>query len=253
MTTATMIRIYSGRSIRKRQLLIVFFISTLSSVVLVHAFPVKDPSESDTVCSDLQNLLDEESSQISSKVICNTKSVKLDLSNGQCNDDLPEVPFLVIVKPETTADVASVVEYIRNYNEVNDISLRISVRSGGHSYTCNSAVANSVHLDLRTWNSDAEIVDNAIDDTPHATEGKLLTFGSGLTFSQLFPVARPSQYSFVHGECASVGVGGEFHGADRLSLSPTGSASELTKRLFDCHSFLSRFILKDTICMVASI
>jgi FAD/FMN-containing dehydrogenase len=58
-----------------------------------------------------------------------------------------------------------------------------------------------------------EVIPNTIDVTPHADEASLLRFGAGNTFEKLIDFVDQDEFSFVHGECWSVGVGGFFlHG-----------------------------------------
>ena len=62
--------------------------------------------------------------------------------NGACNNRFPKI----IVRPETTADVACVVKFASK----NDIE--ISVRSGGHSAVCGGIKDNALQIDLRKLN-----------------------------------------------------------------------------------------------------
>lgn len=103
------------------------------------------------------------------------------------------------------------------YSKEHTDDVKLSVRSGGHSYTCSSLIPNSIHVDLRDLNS-VELIDNEVDDHPHPKETKLLKFGTGNTFEQLLEVADRKKYTFVHGECLTVGVGGYYlHGGVHLS------------------------------------
>ena len=62
--------------------------------------------------------------------------------NGECNHIKP----WAIVRPKDTKDVSTVIKVIRKLN------LPISVRSGGHSYICQSTRAGTVQIDLRRLN-----------------------------------------------------------------------------------------------------
>ena len=62
--------------------------------------------------------------------------------NGECNHIKP----WAIVRPKDTQDVSTVIKVVRKLN------LPISVRSGGHSYICQSTRAGTVQIDLRRLN-----------------------------------------------------------------------------------------------------
>ena len=68
--------------------------------------------------------------------------------NGACNHNKP----LTVVRPLNTYDVSAIVKVVRKLN------LPISVRSGGHSYLCQSMQKDTVHIDMRKI--------NRIDHTP---------------------------------------------------------------------------------------
>ena len=59
-----------------------------------------------------------------------------------------------------------------------------SVRSGGHSYTCNSLKAGGVHIDLRGMNK-VELVDTPLSETGLAAKlGPGGTWGSVLRWDR---------------------------------------------------------------------
>ena len=64
------------------------------------------------------------------------------IRNGACDRIVP----LLIARPRSTQDVAVAVKVSRMYQKP------ISVRSGGHSFTCTSLKHGSLHLDLRKLN-----------------------------------------------------------------------------------------------------
>ena len=64
------------------------------------------------------------------------------IQNGACDKIVP----LVIARPRSTQDVALAVRVSKTHH------LPISVRSGGHSFTCTSLKHGSLHLDLRKLN-----------------------------------------------------------------------------------------------------
>ena len=130
--------------------------------------------------------------------------------NQNCNKETSTL--LAIVRPANTFEVSQIVKIARS----SDISL--SMRSGGHSYTCNSLKPGSIHLDMRSLNQ-IQMLDNTIDDSPHDTERKVLKTGTGNTFRQLLKFTGKDDYSYVHGECHSVGVGGFYlHGGAHAGI-----------------------------------
>ncbi len=64
------------------------------------------------------------------------------VANGACNHRYPRV----IVRPASTYDVSVAVKVAK------ELRLPVSVRSGGHSYTCMSIRHDSLHFDLRRLN-----------------------------------------------------------------------------------------------------
>ena len=67
--------------------------------------------------------------------------MKLDM-NAACLADPA-----VIVQPTTAYEVSRALQYAA------DMSLQVSVRGGGHSYTCNSVKNNSMQIDMRQINN----------------------------------------------------------------------------------------------------
>ena len=51
-----------------------------------------------------------------------------------------------------------------------------------------------------------------IEDTSTSPTGKALRLGPGNTWGEVHEFAPPSQYSYPHGQCRSVGVGGYWLG-----------------------------------------
>ena len=119
--------------------------------------------------------------------------------------------LLAVVRPRNALEVSEVVRMARR------LGIPVSVRSGGHSYTCNSIKPGSVHLDMRSMNK-IEIIENNLDDSPAEEERFLLRTGTGNTMKQLLKYTG-EDFSFVHGECHSVGVGGFFlHGGAHAGI-----------------------------------
>ena len=116
--------------------------------------------------------------------------LKLDM-NGACVAD----PAL-IVQPISDMDVSrAVLAGTRS-------GLMISVRGGGHSYTCNSVKNGSLQIDMRLMNSISLLEDTG------ASTGLVAVLEAGATWGQVLREIPPTTYSYPHGQCRSVGVGG---------------------------------------------
>merc|ERR1711936_719237 len=102
----------------------------------------------------------------------------------------------VIVVPNTERDVSTILQAAVAEN------MEVSVRSGGHSYTCTNIKEGGVHIDMRNFNK-LEMVRTSQIDT-----GLALKLGPGLIWGDVLEFAPPTRYSFPHGQCRSVGVGG---------------------------------------------
>jgi FAD binding domain len=141
-------------------------------------------------------------------VFCDTKTYKFDFGNPTCNSLGPSLS--VVVRPNTAKEVAAAILVAR------DTNTPLSVRGGGHSYACNAVRANSIHIDLRSLNAKA-IVDNDIDQVPYPGEEKLLKVGGGTRFVDIFEILNRDEYSVVHPDGYTVGVGGFYlHGGLNL-------------------------------------
>jgi len=102
----------------------------------------------------------------------------------------------VIVVPKTEQDISTILKTATKYN------MEISVRSGGHSYTCTNIKEGGVHIDMRQFDT-MEML-----DIPLSPTGKALRLGPGRQWGDVLEFAPPTQYSYPHGQCRSVGVGG---------------------------------------------
>jgi len=102
----------------------------------------------------------------------------------------------VIVVPNFDQDVSFIIRAARANN------MELSIRSGGHSYTCTNIKEGGVHMDMRSFNK-MEMVDTALSPT-----GKALKLGPGRIWGDVLEFAPPERYSYPHGQCRSVGVGG---------------------------------------------
>jgi len=108
------------------------------------------------------------------------------IHNGLCTHIYPDW----IVVPESTEDVAAIVKITNIHN------IHISIRSGGHSFTCQSTKQGGVHLDLRRMNRIGLA-------SPH-----LAILGPGGTWADVLRELPPSEFTMIHGQCTSVGVAG---------------------------------------------
>ena len=130
--------------------------------------------------------------------------------NENCNEKA--VAMLVVVRPANAFEITEVVKF------AGSAGIPLSVRSGGHSYTCNSVKKSSIHLDMRSLDS-VEIIPNTFDDSPPNDELRVAKFGAGNNFKQIFKTIDVATYSFVHGECHTVGVGGFYlHGGAHAGI-----------------------------------
>lgn len=143
------------------------------------------------VCSMLQG-------QIKGEVQC-SPAPDNSFFQPECNKILP----YWTVRPADSSDVATSIGIAQAFG------VPLSYRSGGHSYTCNSIKEGSLHIDLRSM-KDKKLWQGA--------DGAwYLTFGPGNTFRDLYQIVDQRRFSFVHGECQSVGVGGFYlHGGVHL-------------------------------------
>ena len=106
------------------------------------------------------------------------------VTNGACRDMRPAA----IVVPRSKEAVSDAIVWARQ------IGLEISVRSGGHSYTCTSIRQGGLHLDLRQLDK----VDLLADETA-------VRLGPGSTWYHVLYFLPPSKYTIIHGNCGSVG------------------------------------------------
>jgi len=102
----------------------------------------------------------------------------------------------VIVIPRTEEDIAVILKVAQQNGK------EVSVRSGGHSYTCTNIKESGVHIDMRQFNT------LKMEDTALSPTGKALRLGPGRIWGDVLSFAPPTKYSYPHGQCRSVGVGG---------------------------------------------
>merc|ERR1712227_468935 len=102
----------------------------------------------------------------------------------------------VIVVPNTEMDISNILKAASANN------MEVSVRSGGHSYTCTNLKQGGVHIDMRNFNT------MKLERTSQSPSGVLLRLGPGRKWGDVLEYAPPTRYSYPHGQCRSVGVGG---------------------------------------------
>jgi len=166
-----------------------------------------------TLCKHLQKVVD-------GSVLCDWRQItrySFNWGNSDCEGNFPQL----IVRPQNEDDVARTVQAAVNFGAV------LSYRSGGHSYTCDGIKEGSVHIDLRTFQEKRLYKEDG---------GWVAEFGTGNTFKDLFKVIDRQRFSFIHGACYAVGVGGFYlHGGLHLnsltSLYGWGNESILSMRV----------------------
>ena len=141
------------------------------------------------------NLCDDFKKGLSGQVICDgLAQYPFEWGNADCNGILP----LLVVRPSTDEDLALTMR------RTNALGLPLSVRSGGHSYTCDGIKHGSVHLDLRSRTRKRLYQESS---------EWYAEFETGNTFRDLFRMIDRRRFSIVHGACHAVGVGGFYlHG-----------------------------------------
>ena len=118
---------------------------------------------------------------------------KRKVHNGLCKNIFPDL----VVVPKSTEDVSKIIKIANRYN------VPISVRSGGHSYTCTNIKKEGIHLDLRSLNKI-----QLTDRFPFQPPGPALILGPGSTWDRVLKHIPATKYTMIHGQCLTVGVGG---------------------------------------------
>ena len=101
------------------------------------------------------------------------------MHNGLCSHIYPDW----IVVPHRTEDIAFVVQLTNKHN------IPISVRSGGHSYTCTNIRQGGVHFDMREMNH-VGLVNN-----------HMAVLGPGGTWGDVLEKIPPTKFTMLHGQC----------------------------------------------------
>ena len=89
----------------------------------------------------------------------------------------------VIVLPNTERDISIILQVARQEG------LEVSVRSGGHSYTCTNIKQDGLHIDMRNFNK-LELVRTSESDT-----GLALKLGPGRIWGDVLDFAPPERQS----------------------------------------------------------
>jgi len=103
---------------------------------------------------------------------------------------------LYIVLPKTPQDVSHILKTAKEYNTP------ISVRSGGHSYTCNGIKQDAIHIVMTNFNRIERV------STAESESGDAAWLGTGAIWGDVLRTLDPEHTSYPHGQCRSVGVGG---------------------------------------------
>ena len=104
-----------------------------------------------------------------------------------------------IVRPQTTADVVTVVAYLIRANQLHGIgSLKFAIRSGGHACFAGSAnLTDGVTIDLRSLNS--------IEVNQGTSQ---VSIGTGTSWGEVYRTLDPLGLAVPGGRHSQVGVGG---------------------------------------------
>jgi len=104
-------------------------------------------------------------------------------------------PFVIVI-PNTPEDVSHLLKTADEYGR------EVSIRSGGHSYTCNSLKEGAILILMKNFDR-IELVETSLSET-----GKAAWLGTGATWGNILKTIDSEKYSYPHGQCRSVGVGG---------------------------------------------
>lgn len=140
-------------------------------------------------------------------------------ANGACvSSGCPDV----IILPATVQDISKIVNMVHT-ERLRERFISLSVKGGGHSYTCqaNNASHHGILLDTRLLNG------LTLNYDVSSSVPVSITVGSGLRFSDILKFLRQnastSKLVVVHGQCLDVGVAGfTLHGGIHF-----GALSEL--------------------------
>ena len=116
-------------------------------------------------------------------------SVKV--ANQRCEQNCPDV----VIRPKTADDISNIMRMVHIALTTYNTSIQISVKGGGHSYTCQAVKDNGILIDMRNF------------DHIHVS-GNVVNVGAGLTFKKVFDVLNKNDRTIIHGQCLNVGVVG---------------------------------------------
>jgi len=143
----------------------------------------------------LLNLLQEYN--ISSNIIINSNnnfkeySNSIKVANQRCEKYCPDI----VLKPNNIEDISNLMKMIYKVRLIHNITIDISIRGGGHSYTCQSIKNGGILIDMKNFNH------------LHIS-GDIINVGAGLTFKKIFNVLNKNDRTIIHGQCLDVGVVG---------------------------------------------
>ena len=121
-------------------------------------------------------------------------SVKL--ANQRCEIYCPDIVLL----PKTVFDITNVMRMVYFTIVNQNTSISVSVKGGGHSYTCQSMKNDGILVDMQNF------------DHIHVS-GNVVNVGAGLVFKKVFKVLNKNDRTIIHGQCLDVGiVGFTIHG-----------------------------------------
>ena len=113
-------------------------------------------------------------------------SVKV--ANQRCEQNCPDV----VIRPKTADDISNVLRMVHIALTTYNTSIQISVKGGGHSYSCQAVKDNGILIDMRNFNN------------IHIS-GDIVNVGAGLTFEKVFAVLKKNDRTIIHGQCLNVG------------------------------------------------
>ena len=114
------------------------------------------------------------------------------LANYACSHMCPQLVAL----PKTVEQVSRIVQICNQYN------ISLSIRGGGHGYTCQATKDGGLMMDLR-----------GLDRIEVDEKDLHMAVGGGVVWSDVLPLLKKKGLSAVHGQCTSVGVAGySLHG-----------------------------------------
>ena len=145
-------------------------------------------------CDSLSSFLKEYN--ISSNIIIDSSNINdfsnsIKVANQRCENYCPDYVF----KPNSVEDISKLMKMMYTLRLMQNISIDLSVRGGGHSYTCQAVKNGGILIDMRNF------------DHVHIN-GDFINVGAGLSFKKIFNVLNKNDRTIIHGQCLDVGVVG---------------------------------------------